>query len=160
MINRNRYENVVYISVILMGVIFAFIGYLFPGGFWQSIIINIASNLITVGVFSYFVIEKLLLTRESKNRDKIQQEIKVVLWDSKMNKKVPLPIEMRRGDFTRGEILGRIGMLPMKKPGTRFSIKFMGQQDFLSRINQVLADDRCSELLIPCDTQEIDQFHL
>jgi hypothetical protein len=182
MVSENKYKNLVYLLVVLMGVGLTLLGNYLAEGTWKSIVINIASNLVTTGVFSFFVIEQLLSRQENKNKKLLflqeeqnrellseqenknreirQQEINVVLIDKESNERFKLPVELRRGEFTRGEILGRIGMLPMKEPSKRFSIDDLGGWPFLRKINDVLADYECKELKIICSKEEIEQFKL
>lgn len=71
-----------------------------------------------------------------------------------------LPFGIRRGDFTRSEILGRVGMLPMKQKGCRFYLEYLNTSNFLEQINQVLANDDNSILIIPCNENEYAQFDI
>jgi hypothetical protein len=182
MVSENKYKNLVYLLVVLMGVGLTLLGNYLAEGTWKSIVINIASNLVTTGVFSFFVIEQLLSRQENKNkrllslqeeqnrellseqenrnREISQQEINIVLVDKESKERFGLPIELSRGEFTRGEILGRIGMLPMRDAGSRFSIDVLGSQLFFRRINEVLANDQCRELEILCEKGEIEKFKL
>lgn len=66
---------------------------------------------------------------------------------------------MRRRDLTRAEILGRLGMVPMKQPGKRFAIRHLATPEFIRAINEVV-DRKTSELVIPCSQEEFDQFDI
>lgn len=68
-----------------------------------------------------------------------------------------LPLRLRRGDVTRAEVLGRIGMMPMREPGKRFSIRYLATPAFLDDLNAV-ADGKSSELEIRCSDEELGQF--
>ncbi|MEL6903219.1 MAG: hypothetical protein AAFP07_19960 [Cyanobacteria bacterium J06606_4] len=68
-----------------------------------------------------------------------------------------LPGSVRRGQLTRAEILGRIGMIPTKAGG-RFIIAYVNSPSFLEDIEKVL-DSRSNAIIrIPCTQQEIEQF--
>jgi hypothetical protein len=69
-----------------------------------------------------------------------------------------LPIELRRAELTRAEILGRIGMIPMKEKGKRFSLGYLNTPEFLRRINELTEGHRDSVLEIPCTEEELNQF--
>jgi hypothetical protein len=60
-IGKNNYKNAVYLLMILIGIGLVAITYVLKlDGIWQSITVNVASNLITTGFFIFFVIERLL----------------------------------------------------------------------------------------------------
>jgi hypothetical protein len=63
---------------------------------------------------------------------------------------------MRRREFTRSEIFGRIGMLP--RPGKEFNILYLKNLDSLVQINNIFAGKGLNEFEIPCSIEEIMQF--
>ena len=75
-------------------------------------------------------------------------------------RKIELPVELRRADFTRPEILGRLGMIPMKTKGSRFSLSYLNTSEFLKQINQIMDGHGDAVLTIPCTEEEFEQFHL
>jgi hypothetical protein len=171
MINDNKYKNNISMQAVFIGIILAVVGYFLPNGLGQSIVVNIASNFITTGVLSFFIIDRILLAQKNENKKQLlaqenkikernQQSIDVILYDKESKDRFELPIELLRGEFTRGEILGRIGMLPMKEASKRFSIDYLGGQNFLSEINKILANYESKELVIPCEREEIEQFKM
>jgi hypothetical protein len=152
---ENTFKNWVYLLVAVMGAALAFMSYEFFDGIWQSIVINIASNLITTGVFSFFIIDKLLLTQERKSRERNRQEINVLLSEEGTGKLYKLPLELRRGEISRSEISGRIGSIA---PGNKFTLSHLGTRNFLQDLNTVLENDDCYELIILCTKEEVHQF--
>jgi len=70
---------------------------------------------------------------------------------------VVLPLEMTRRDVSRAEILGRIGMLPMRQKGARFSLRALSTKEFLVGINMVVGG-KTSMLIIPANKEEVEQF--
>ena len=72
---------------------------------------------------------------------------------------VPLPLELRRRDVTRAELLGRLGMVPMAQPGKRFSIRHLATPEFIRGVNAI-ADGETSSLVIPVTVDELEQFDL
>ncbi len=72
---------------------------------------------------------------------------------------------MRRAEFTRAEILGRIGMIPIKtaliqKGQKRFRIKYLNNPEFLQQIDEIQEDGKQTELRIRCDQDELNQFDM
>ncbi len=71
---------------------------------------------------------------------------------------IELPVEMRRAEFTRAELLGRLGMIPLKNKGGRFSLGYLNKPDFLRRLNEIQTADGDTLLVIPCNEEEFAQF--
>lgn len=84
------------------------------------------------------------------------KRITVILTSGK--REIKLPVGLRRAEFTRSEILGWIGMLPMKDKGKRFSLEFLNKPEFFRRINEIISAEGDTTLVIPCEEQELDQF--
>lgn len=63
----------------------------------------------------------------------------------------------RRADFVRSEILGYLGMIPMKVKGQRYALDYLNAPEFSRRINETDGD---SVLTIPCREDEIAQFDI
>jgi len=72
---------------------------------------------------------------------------------------VTLPLEMLRRDVSRAELLGRIGMLPMRQKGTRFAIRALASPAFMRAVNEVV-EGKTSILVIPATQEEVEQFDL
>lgn len=93
-------------------------------------------------------------------QEKERQSKNVVVTLSYGLKKIELPVELRRAELTRAEILGRLGMLPMKEKGKRFSIGYLSTPEFLQQLNQIVEGFGNGVLSISCTEQEFDQFDL
>jgi len=87
---------------------------------------------------------------------KLSRKVSVVLQSN--GKKLELPIELRLADLNRAEILGRIGMLPMRDKGRRYSMRYFSTAKFLNQINRIRERNEDSTLVIPCTSDEINQF--
>jgi hypothetical protein len=168
--NENKHKNRISLWAVVLGAILTVAGSLLPSGLGQSIVVNIASNFISTGVFSFFILDRILSAQENKNqrfqiaRDKeaaeiSQQKIEIFLWDEDSKKRFNLPLELLRGEFNRGELLARIGMLPMQNTGSRFAFEYTGNRDFLREINDIITN-KSNELKIPCNSEEIKQFKM
>lgn len=73
---------------------------------------------------------------------------------------IQLPVELRGAKTTRAEILGRLGMIPMKQSGSRFSVAFLNTPEFLRRLNEIIQGGEGTVLTIPCTQKEFEQFDL
>jgi len=91
--------------------------------------------------------------------DRLNEPVSIFLSLTTGARKVELPLEMRRRDLSRAEILGRLGMVPMKNAGTRFALRHLSTPDFIRAINEVM-DRKSKEVVIPCSPQEFDQFDI
>ncbi len=93
------------------------------------------------------------IAREKKRQN---HKVKVVLRYGADS--LDLPVELRRLELTRAELLGRLGMLPMKIKGSRFSLGYLSTREFLQQINRISESEGDTILIIPCDKDEFEQF--
>jgi hypothetical protein len=175
-----RYEMTVYVMLLAFSVIFALVGNSIPSGTINSIMINFASDLLSVAVL-FFVINKVFLLGDDGTTNKIlnevnlvktsiedqlnqvqkrqQQKISVILQNGA--NRLELPVKLHRAEFTRAEIMGRIRMIPRKDQDSgTFKLKYSSTSDFLEQINRISASDGDEALIIPCDDSEFSQFDL
>ncbi len=96
----------------------------------------------------------------AKERERKNQKIKVILKNYDTGKTLELPVEMSRGEFSRAELLGRIGMIPMKNPKERFGITYFHSKEFYQHLDQVRVGSGEYEFIIPCTESEIEQFNV
>jgi hypothetical protein len=111
------------------------------------------------GIFAFFA--WLQSRRVSKaleaERERKEKKIRVILcYDGE---KLELPTEMRRSEFSRAELLGRLGMLPTEN-GKRFSLSYLNTAEFLKSINEINSGYGDDTMLIPCTYGEIRQFQV
>lgn len=130
-----QYEIVVYIALFLFAVILGFIGHHTTAETLKSILLNLTSEFLAVALL-FFIINRFFLLGDSGHKPE-EQKITVILNHGA--KKLELPVEMRRSEFSRAEILGRIGMIPTTEKGKRFSLKYTNTREFLQQINQILS---------------------
>lgn len=155
---NNKYKDNIYFVILALG--FALFGLTFVvphGSVWQSTLISIAANLITLAVFSFFIIEKLLDNQSQRERAIAQQDIKVFLHNSDTQELFPLELALKRGELNRSELVGRIGMLTQDTT-TRHNIEYLKTVDFFKQINEILENDKRQTLIIECSTAEVNQF--
>ena len=90
-------------------------------------------------------------------RDLEEVQVSLVLEGS--NKEVTLPLNILRKDVSRAEILGRLGMVPMKEKGKRFSIRNLFTSDFIKQVNKV-ARGESNKIVLKVTEEEFNQFDL
>lgn len=93
-----------------------------------------------------------------QEQERQNRQVTVVLQHGA--KKLELPVELRRAELTRAEVLGRLGMLPMKTKGTRFALGYVNTPEFFKAVSQVSAGSGDALLTIPCSADELAQFDL
>lgn len=111
-------------------------------------------------IFALFAWLQSRALKKELDAEKERQNKRVNVSLQHGSQKIDLPIQLRRAELTRSEILGRIGMIPMKEEGKRFSISFLYSEDFLKQINQIMEGTGESILVIPCTEKEFKQFKL
>jgi len=96
--------------------------------------------------------------REKKEKERLNQRIPVILKSTESSRSVELPVHFRRNELTRMELMGRLGMLPLKTGEWGFNLGYLSQPDFLEEINRISESDQEEPFVIPCTDTEIDQF--
>ena len=124
--------------------------------------IGLVADIIGIlgAIFALFAWLKARELQQELEREKMRQhkEVQVVLAHGA--NKIELSVKLRRAELTRAEILGRIGMIPMKKKEDRFSIAYLDTPDFLQQINQIIEGTDEGILTIACTKREFEQFDL
>jgi hypothetical protein len=172
-----RYEMLVYLFLISIAVILAFIGNGVPAGTINSILVNVSSELIAAG-FLFFLVNRFLLVDEGAGElEEIRASLDVIRGDAERLRRrqfrqvrvllqcgvrtVELPVVLSLAEFSRAEVLGRVGMIPMKRSGARFVLAYFNSEPFLRQVSQILSSDEGGDellLTIPCSEEEIEQF--
>lgn len=98
--------------------------------------------------------------RQEAHAERMRQNRAVTLVLQHGARRIELPVELRRAELTRAEILGRLGMIPMRTRGQRFSLDYLNTPDFLRQINQIASGNGPGLLTIPCTAAELDQFDI
>lgn len=155
---KNKYKNNIYLVILALGFALLGLSFVIPhGSVWQSTLISIAANLITLAVFSFFIIEKLLDNQSGRERAIALQDIEVFLLNTDTNELFLLEFALKRKELSRGEIVGRIAMA-MSDTTARYNIEYLKKIDFLEQVNQILEDDKRQKLIIDCSAEELKQF--
>ena len=110
--------------------------------------------------FALFAWWQARQVRSALQREQSRQRKKVTIVLSHGSEQYEIPIQLQRAEITRAEVLGVLGMLPMKERGKRFSIGFISTRDFLDEINEIIISEGDRRLRIPCQKEEFEQFDL
>ena len=122
---------------------------------------TIADSIGILGaIFALFAWLKARQIQQEFQAEQQRQNRKITVILNYGPKPLELPVQIRRVELTRAEILGRIGMLPMKNPGARFSLGYINKPDFLQRIYEITGSTGDTILTIPCTKEEFEQFDL
>ncbi|MCI5144438.1 MAG: hypothetical protein D3923_02680 [Candidatus Electrothrix sp. AR3] len=154
------YKILLYAGLVSLALIFGLIGHNVTAETTKAILLNLAS-----GCFYALVIESIIDFLLKKNnvlqneRDiaRKNEKISVVLKHEKI---IEVPGKIRREDFSRQEVLGRIGMIPMKEKGQRFTIKYSDMESFFEEINQISESKGDKTLYVYCSKEDLEQFDL
>ena len=94
------------------------------------------------------------LRRETEYRwQKENEQIRVILRSQ--TREIRLPVEIKRGDFTRSELLGLIGMLATEN-NQRFALSLFSTHEFSQQLERIRESG--VEFVIRCNEVELDQF--
>ena len=129
-------------------------------------IMNIVGSVSDIAGFAgvFFALFAWLQARRtakdlSRERDRLAKKIHIVLVFAHEGNERVLPVALRRGELTRAELLGRLGMMPMAEAGKRFSLRFLSTPEFLAKLEAAQEADGEFRFEIPCaDAQEFNQF--
>lgn len=106
-----------------------------------------------------------LRQQQKREQQRLEDRIKIILTCGGQQS-LELPWSIRRRNLTRAEVLGLIGMLPIKpKTGEegkqpRFKLEYLGTKAFMDQLDEVATGERGGALLISCTPEDIAQFDL
>lgn len=130
---------------------------------WKEIVGSLADIMSVLGVTAPFAAYQAYRARQEIKEERARQNAKIsVILHFKGVQDYQLPVPIRRAELTRAEILGRLGMIPMKpvqgikKP--QFNLAFTNDPDFLAQLNQVREGDGDATLTFNCTAEELEQF--
>ncbi len=112
-------------------------------------LLGAGSFLASTGLWAWLALKNRALRRPVT--------VRLVLSESDQGIRLELPLHLRAGELSRAELLGRLGMLPMREQGKRFSIRSLSGLDFLVKLDQA---GKTGLIEIPCTRLEIEQFDL
>jgi len=92
-----------------------------------------------------------------KEKDRQNQKINIILKNYDTGKTITLPVKTSRAEFSRAEILGRLGMVNQKE---RFSVAYLNTKEFFQQLEQVRTGSGEHDFVIPCTVEEFNQFAL
>jgi len=124
-----------------------------------SIVLGLASSL--GAGFAWWNTGKIKKNvKKEKARLNAPIQIKIVDVENTANRAIDLPGDLRRGDLTRAELLGYIGMIPIDKKlnRTRFELCYPSTSDFFDNLQRVQKSSGEDILEVKCTSEEYDQF--
>jgi hypothetical protein len=128
---------------------------------WSGVVGFIADIIGILGaLFALLAWIQTKRLRKYLEKERLRQNEKVKLVLKHNDRTIDLPVELRREEVTRAEVLGRLGMIPVKDKGKRFSIDYLNTREFWNQINQVVKGEGNSVLTIECDKDEFEQFDI
>ncbi len=126
---------------------------------WQGVVGTVAGVIgAIVSIFVLFKSRKIESFLE-KEKARLNEKIRMILKQGDNEYILP---DLRRQDVTRSEIQGRLGVIPMKVKGKRYSIEFTNSSEFYRQIDLVSEgsnESGHSSLTITCTNEEFAQFN-
>ena len=122
---------------------------------WIGLIGNIVGILGAIfAVGAWWQAKAVKATLEAE-KTRMNRKIKITLYHG--NDKIELPEQLRRSEFTRQEVLGRIGMVPRRSKDS-FKIKYTNEAEFFEQLHTVMDGNDDAILTIPLTSEEYHQF--
>ncbi|MCP4422787.1 MAG: hypothetical protein GY805_39765 [Chloroflexi bacterium] len=112
----------------------------------------LANIISTLGI--PFAVWRLYTTWQKDKQ--MQQEIGIDLFCEEKDTTIRLPVNLKREDFSRAEILGYLGMVV--KSGVRYDLGYLGSPEFFQNLQRIQNSKTSETLIIPCTPAEIAQF--
>lgn len=124
--------------------------------------LGLAADIIGVfgGIFALFAwLQARRLQKDVEHeKRRLNQKIAIVLQNGADY--YTLKGDTRRAEITRAEVLGRLGTLPMKNKGDRYSLVYLSTAEFIQRIQKIQEGEGTDALVIPCKDDEFEKFDL
>lgn len=98
------------------------------------------------------------LMKTKKEHERLNHIVSVALQCTEDTRQIIPLMVVRRKDITRAELQGILGTIKMAKEHSRYKLSDLNSRKFWEDIEQIRASDSDNELIIPCSTEEIDQF--
>ncbi|CAK8721604.1 hypothetical protein GMJAKD_10815 [Candidatus Electrothrix aarhusensis] len=157
-----KYGMYIYIVLFLLSIIFLLVGHYADSVTIKSVALNLSAGCLYVVFVEFLVINKVSLLFETSNARQdareARKEEKITVMLSHGAQSLELPVELRRMEFTRAEILGRIRMMPRKEKDKPFQLSYTGTREFLQQINQIAENEGDATMTIPCNEEEFLRF--
>ena len=112
------------------------------------------------GAIMAFLFSFINFLNERFERQRLSERITVCFrnfeGDTPEDKHV-LPFSLRRGNFTRAELLGYIGMIPKHEKGQRFDIHWLSTRAFFDALETIQEGSK-DQITIYCTAEEYAKF--
>jgi hypothetical protein len=131
---------------------------LFNGTFHFGFFADVLSVVGSVFAFFAWTQAKINSKQMTKEKERMNSKIKIILRENVSKRQIVLPVHLRRLELTRTELLGRMGMIPMKNKNNRFALSYLHTASFFEELNRIQSSNQEEDLVIPCSSEEIEQF--
>ncbi len=118
--------------------------------------VGIAVALLTTFITMVFSVLIWLHQKRKEKRDNALIHIRLRCDNPAVT--ITLQGQIRRKDLTRAEILGLLGMLPMKTKGQRYELSNLNKQVFFDELEDAQINSLITEVIIPFQQDELLQF--
>lgn len=119
--------------------------------------------IVSIVPLIWTAVNTYILRSEQRKRNK-KVRVKLVVA-SQATKSYELPSPIRGGDFSRIEVMGRLGMIPIQEKAAernkgKFDLKHVSRPEFMKEIERIRDLKVDATLIIPCTEEEFHQFEL
>ena len=122
--------------------------------------LSLSSDIISVlgGVFALLAWLQARRIQKNIEREKMRLNQKIAIVLQHGGEHYTLKGDTRRAEITRAEVLGRLGTLPMKQKGERYSLDYVSTAEFIHQIQRIQEGNGIDALVISCKLEEFEQF--
>lgn len=125
------------------------------GNEWPAWVSNLANLIQILGIPSLL----FSIVRDRRERQRMRRRVKILLKTETGT--YTLPGTLRREDLRRGEVLGHLGMVPLKGEQKRFEpLSYLNTGSFFDQMYQIYKDDGDAELILYASHEELEQFEI
>ncbi len=113
--------------------------------------------------FGLLILALTDLSRQRQESNRMNKVVRVVLGTKDGKKSHTVPVELRRSQLTRAEVLGLLGLIPLtpsakKRQNGKFEIESTSKNEFFLELKKVFDGKEDAVLYVICTEKETKQF--
>ena len=124
---------------------------------YDTLLGQLADTLGITGAIMAFYFSFVNFLNDRFEKKRLSERISICLHNIVSKETYTLPFTLRRGNFSRAELLGYLGMIPKRAKKQRFDIQWLSTRAFFNALESIQAGEGDS-ITIHCTATEFNQF--